>query len=1175
MSSRANSETELKGFSIFHKLLITHLGVGIIIAIAAAGEFYLVEQTTIKAEIGSQFSHALESSIAYFDNIYTSRIKDDLRLIEQSPSFNGFLASQKESILLTKSLAEQQFLHFTQRTNGVYLSARFVDSKGKERIITSGNKRLRDYVSLDSFPSSDILHSKICALFGRLKSEAIGSILLEGPFKYDDKITFVVGISKSEPEVGGFAGAVIFHCDLKDYFDHLSGYVFFNEHEAVVYTLNDKLLFAPGQNATLVSQHPNVPEKDDLVSAYNVSETVKMGSNNQGLFKIVFSIPPTVFHAQLRMIFRSLSIFLGVTFFFVGLLAFVMSKQLSSPLVNLVNSVDRLAKGDLTTRVNVDANGEIGTLVERFNNMVHELGTMSEERRRVEEALRSSERNLEITLNSIGDAVISTDSAGRVVRMNPVAEKLTGWTMVEAVNRPLVEVFHIVRELTREPAEDPVTKVFNLGTVVGLANHTLLISRDGTEYPIADSGAPIREKEDGPIRGVVLVFRDTSTELAAQQKIMESEERFRAILYSVNDAFFMLDLATGSIMEVNQRSCELYGYSREELLQMDIGMLSSGEAPYTQQDALRHISLAADGAPHLFQWHARNRSGGLFWVEVNMRKAAIGGKESLLVTVRDITERKRVELALRESHARLDAMANNVPGVVFQFYARADGLLGFYYLSKKMTDFFGIRQDLPDPFGFVSQVHTDDREHFLASIRDAVKSATAWGFEGRFTKPSGETIWCQVLSSPVVREKELVYSGVLVDVTDRHHVMEQLQRAKFAAEEANRAKSEFLANMSHEIRTPLNGIVGMVELALDSARDESMKEIIRAIDREAEVLLGVINEILDFSKIEARKVTIEHVTFHLRSVIEQLSSVMHVRAHQKGITFTADIVEDVPDDLVGDPGSLRQVLTNLCDNAIKFTSQGGVNMKVCMSQRYADRVLLHFSVNDTGIGIPKEKIEIIFESFTQADSSTKRKFGGTGLGTTIAKKLVEMMGGRIGIESEEGKGSTFWFELPFVLSAVGEETAPVAKIVPTVTAPAQSIAVLVAEDYPVNQQVVMRHLQSAGYRADLVENGRQAVEACQRKQYGIILLDIQMPEMDGYEAARRIRAIAHCRRTPILAMTAHAVKEYIDRCITAGMDDYLAKPLRKRELFEKLSKWTSIAKSDRVTAFQQPTSRTT
>ena len=468
---------------------------------------------------------------------------------------------------------------------------------------------------------------------------------------------------------------------------------------------------------------------------------------------------------------------------------------------------------------------------------------------------------------------------------------------------------------------------------------------------------------------VQLEFRDVM--LKAEQKMREAHRYLNQIIEFLPVATLVIDhdkkvvawnKAIENITDVRKEdmigkgnyeyALPFYGERRPVLVDL---LYLPGDAVERKYDYIKRErnTLSAE----VFVPKAYNGRGAYLLASASLLYDQEGDIIGAIETIRDMTDRKSVELALRESLARLDAMANNMPGIVFQFYVRPDGSMGLYYLSKKVIDFFGIQHDISDPFGFANLAHVEDRERLMASIRDAVKSASAWCFEGRFVKPSGEIIWCQAISGPAVREKELVYSGVLVNVTDRHQAMEQMQKAKLAAEEANRAKSEFVANMSHEIRTPLNGIVGMVELALESAKDESMREILSSINRETEVLLGVINDILDFSKIEARKVVIEHVPFSLRSVIEQLSSVMQVRAHQKGITFIADIVEDVPDGLVGDPGSLRQVLTNLCDNAIKFTSQGGVNVKVCLSH-----------------GMPKGS-GFISASTTRASAFPRRKLG--------------------------------------------------------------------------------------------------------------------------------------------------------------------------------------------------------
>jgi PAS domain S-box-containing protein len=653
-------------------------------------------------------------------------------------------------------------------------------------------------------------------------------------------------------------------------------------------------------------------------------------------------------------------------------------------------------------------------------------------------------------------------------------------------------------------------------------------------------------------------------------------KQFVDLFEDSSDAIYTHDLDY-TITSWNRAAELLTGFTRDEALGKKISdLLTSGSL----ERATEMTRLKLHGCRSTtYEIEFIAKDGRRITVEVGTRLIEEEGKVvGIHGAARDISERKRAQEALRASERRYRLLfQRNMAGV---FRSTLDGR--FIDCNQSFAQILGYSSPAELLRHAAQEIHADvgGRDALLSRLKE---NQAVTFYELCLRRKDGSHVW-------VLENSNLVESGngagpeiegTMIDITERKRAEEEWRQAKEAAEAANRAKSEFLANMSHEIRTPLNGVVGMTELALETPLSSEQREYLDAIKFSAGALLGVINDILDFSKIEARKLELDSVEFRLRETLEEALKTLAVTAQQKGLGLRLEIPPSIPEVLQGDPGRLRQVILNLMGNATKFTDQGEVVLAVEKHKEDSDSLCLQFAVRDTGIGIPAEKHALIFEPFAQADGSTNRKFSGTGLGLTISAGLVQMMGGKIWLESELNKGSTFHFTacfrpapsrgeaaslpgLPAIRRASGnpQEQTEEAKIYggPTQPKAGRKLQILLVEDNDVNCMLLSRLLGKHGHSVVSARSGREAVATLQHPPGGVfdlILMDVQMPDMDGLETTAAIRAQERLTggRVPIIAVTAYAMKGDRERCLAAGMDGYLSKPVQIEELRDLLHRY--------------------
>ncbi len=621
----------------------------------------------------------------------------------------------------------------------------------------------------------------------------------------------------------------------------------------------------------------------------------------------------------------------------------------------------------------------------------------------------------------------------------------------------------------------------------------------------------------------------------------------------------------GRILYVNPAFTRITGYSKEEAIGNNPRVLKTDlhdEKFY--QDLWKTISSGR-------VWHGRfcNRAkdGSYYWEDATI--APVQDKKGqithYIAIKNDVTKLMDLEKKLNQKVKELESIMEYA-GVGIALIRNRRFLMANETLSQI------IKIPKEDIVGKETKILFNSQkeyEEFGNIFYPKLVRGEAVSIELERQGPDGVKRWFQITATAInpgkLENMDTVWVGN--DITELKKLQKKLQEAKERAEEASRAKSAFLANMSHEIRTPLNGVIGMLSLLNSTRLEKEQKHYVKVAHSSAEALLFLINDILDISKIEAGKLEFDQVDFNIRQVLENFAQSFLIAAKRKGLEFDMEISDQIPACLNGDPGRLRQILLNLTGNALKFTENGWIRLQAELVQEEDEEVVVKFSVSDTGVGIPSDKIHSLFQKFSQVDASISRKFGGTGLGLAISKKLAEMMGGNIGVESEEGRGSTFWFTVrlrkgdpesqgcmednPQALGEFDEIASPLNEI-------HLQGRILVVEDNPVNQQVILGMLRKLGLQAEAVNNGQEAVEVLGLIPYDLVLMDIQMPVLDGMSATRLIRKAESDvlnPEIPIIALTAHAFRDEITRCIESGMNDYLTKPVDSQKLISVLKKW--------------------
>jgi PAS domain S-box-containing protein len=636
-----------------------------------------------------------------------------------------------------------------------------------------------------------------------------------------------------------------------------------------------------------------------------------------------------------------------------------------------------------------------------------------------------------------------------------------------------------------------------------------------------------------------------------------AEENLKVLFEYSADAHLLFN--DDGLIDCNHAAVEMLNFkNKADLLSSHPAKFSPEFQPdgsRSDEKSVEMDTIAREKGIHQFEWVHRRSDGEDFPVQVTLKSVRLGDKPALLVVWHDITLRKHAEERLRQSEAMLVESQQLTHSGSWE----ADLVTGKNYWSDEAFRIFGLEPDANGPATdlFSRMIHPDDKELYKIRVKEAINQLTPSSFDLRIVLPNGKVKYIRAIGRPFVNAAGRVTKlyGAIQDIDSYKKSEAELIKAKELAEQAAIAKSQFLSTMSHEIRTPMNAVIGFTHLLLQHEPRPDQLEYLNILKFSSENLLVLINDILDFNKIEAGKIEFEEVDFNLNRLIDNIRLAQVQRAQEKNVKLKLMMDGDLPNAVIGDPIRLGQILTNLISNAVKFTKEGKVVISATLAEKHKDHTVIDFEVEDTGIGIAPDKIESIFESFTQASSDTTRKFGGSGLGLTISKRLLELQGSKIKVKSELGEGSVFSFSMKFKNST--KQLSPVLENIQDIKS-LKGTRILIAEDNQINVLLAKQFMKQWDVDCDVAENGVIAFELIQTNNYDLVLMDLQMPEMDGYETTEKVRRLAGDKyaKLPIIALTASAMLDIKDKAFESGMNDYVSKPFNPDDLYRKIATYS-------------------